>query len=97
MRTSSSRRSWGLILALVFTKIDPLFYESIVILAFISYFFIYLIRLLRIIDRPYRHGERTMDDVSLFLLNEFEDQMRATHSPDVAAGGRGTGSTTSPA
>lgn len=52
-------------------KIDPI-YESVVILAFISYFFIYLLPLLRIIDHPFRVDERTMDDVSLFLLNEFE-------------------------
>jgi len=59
-----------IIAGLEFTKIEPL-YESIVILAVISYFFIYLIRLLKIIDRPFRIDERTMDDVSLFLLNEF--------------------------
>lgn len=75
-----------IILALLLTKIDPV-YESIVVLAFISYFFIYLVRLLGIIDRPFRHGERTMDDVSLFLLHEFEDEMRA-RLPDRAAGPR---------
>jgi hypothetical protein len=67
-----------IVLALIFTTIDPV-EQSIVILGFISYFFIYLLRLLRIIDRPFRHGERTMDDVSLFLLHEFEEQMRGTH------------------
>ena len=64
-----------IILALMFTSLDPL-YESLVILGFIAYFFIYLVRLLNVIDRPFRHGERTMDDVSLFLLHEFEDEMR---------------------
>ena len=63
-----------IIAALEFTKIDPI-YESVVILAFISYFFIYLLRLLRIIDRPFRVDERTMDDVSLFLLNEFAKKL----------------------
>jgi hypothetical protein len=43
-----------------------------VILAFISYLFIYLLLLLRIIDHPLGVDDRTIDDVSLFLLNEFE-------------------------
>ena len=62
--------------ALLFTKIDPLL-ESVVILSFISYFFVYLVRLLRILDTPFRHGQRTMDDVSLFLLHEFDAQVSA--------------------
>ncbi len=65
----------GLIVAaLLFTNLDP-FYESIVALMFISYFFIYLVRLLGIIDTPFRVNERTMDDVSLFLLNEFAQRV----------------------
>jgi hypothetical protein len=63
-----------IIAALEFTQIDPT-YESVVILAFISYFFVYLLRLLKIIDRPFRVDERTMDDVSLFLLNEFAKRL----------------------
>lgn len=79
------------ILALLFTKIDPL-YESIVVLAFISYFFIYLVRLIGIIERPFRHGERTMDDVSLFLLHEFEDEIRATLPDETLESSRDEGS-----
>jgi len=56
--------------ALVFTKGDPL-YESVVILAVIAYFFVYLVRLLKILDTPFRVRQRTGDEVSLFLLNEF--------------------------
>jgi hypothetical protein len=66
-----------LLTALVFTEIEP-FGQALVLLGFISYFFVYLVRLLRIIDRPFRHGERTMDDVSLFLLHEFHDQVRVS-------------------
>ena len=41
-------------------------------LGFLSFFFLYLLRLLMIIDKPFKVGrERTDDDVSLFLLNEF--------------------------
>lgn len=64
-----------ILLALLFTRIEPA-YEHLIILAIIAYFFIYLIRLLRIMERPFRHGERTTDDVSLFLLHEFEDEVR---------------------
>jgi hypothetical protein len=46
--------------------------QSLVTVGFLSFFFIYLLRLLRVIDRPFKVGrERTDDDVSLFLLVEF--------------------------
>ena len=56
--------------ALVFTKVDAL-YESVVILAVIAYFFVYLVRLLKIMDTPFRVHKQTGDEESLFLLNEF--------------------------
>ena len=70
-----------IIVALEFTKIDPV-YVSIVILVFIAYIFIYLLKLLKIIDRPFRLDERTMDDVSLFLLNEFAQRLAATYGSE---------------
>jgi hypothetical protein len=67
----------GIIIAAVaFTKIGPL-RDSLPIIAFLSYFFIYLVRLLKILDTPFRLDERTMDDVSLFLLNEFAERVRS--------------------
>jgi hypothetical protein len=51
--------------------------DSLPIIAFISFFFIYLVRLLKVLDTPFRLDERTMDDVSLFLLREFAQ--RAHH------------------
>jgi hypothetical protein len=66
----------GLIIAaLVLTELDPLS-ESIVLIVFISYFFIYLVRLLRILDTPFRVGTGTQDDVSRFLLKEFADRVQ---------------------
>jgi hypothetical protein len=56
--------------ALVFTKVERL-YGSVVILALLSYFFIYLVKLLKIIDTPFRADQHTKDSVSLFLLDEF--------------------------
>jgi hypothetical protein len=46
--------------------------ESLITLGFLSFFFLYLLRLLNVIDTPFKVGqERTDDDVSLFLLTEF--------------------------
>lgn len=63
-----------IITALVFTRLDPIV-ASIVVLVFIAYFFIYLVRLLKILDTPFRVNEATMDDVSLFLLKDFARRM----------------------
>jgi hypothetical protein len=55
----------------VFTDFDGVA-QSLVTVGFLSFFFIYLLRLLRVIDKPFKVGrERTDDDVSLFLLVEF--------------------------
>jgi hypothetical protein len=46
--------------------------QSLVTVGFLSFFFVYLLRLLRVIDKPFKVGrQRTDDDVSLFLLVEF--------------------------
>jgi len=46
--------------------------ESLISLGFLSFFFLYLLRLLNVIDTPFMVGrERSDDDVSLFLLTEF--------------------------
>ena len=56
---------------LLFTEMGGLL-ESLVRSAFLAFFFIYLLRLLNVIDKPFKAGrERTDDDVSLFLLTEF--------------------------
>lgn len=46
--------------------------ESLVTVGFLGFFFVYLLRLLNVIDKPFKAGrDRTDDDVSLFLLTEF--------------------------
>lgn len=64
-----------ILLLLVFTRVEP-FLNGIVVVAFVSYLFIYLLRLLRIIDTPFRIDEHTMDDVSLFLLREASERIK---------------------
>lgn len=61
---------------LLFTKIEPL-YDSAIIVAFLSFLFVYILRLLRLLDQPFRARERTRDDVSLFLLEEFRERLEA--------------------
>ena len=46
-------------------------WESMLILVFVGYMFIYSLVLIGHLDQPFREGEGTVDDVSLFLLREF--------------------------
>ncbi len=43
-----------------------------------AFFFISLLWLLRIMDRPFHVEERTDDDVSLFLLRSFVDRLNGS-------------------
>jgi hypothetical protein len=62
---------------LMVTNFDGLA-ESLVTVAFLSFFFLSPLRLLEIISTPFKVGvERTDDDVSPFLLNEFVVQVQA--------------------
>ncbi len=45
--------------------------ESFILFGFIAYFFLYIGRLIRVLEKPFREGHETMDDVSLFLLREM--------------------------
>jgi len=70
---------------LMFTDMGGLV-ESLVTLAFLSFFFLALLRLLNVIDKPFKVGhERTDDDVSLFLLNEFIVQVQASGGAAISA------------
>ena len=66
-----------IISALLFMEIEPT-YEAVIILGFISFFFISLLRLLRVMDRPFHVDEHTSDDVSLFLLRRFVERLDRT-------------------
>lgn len=69
---------------LMFTDMGGLT-ETLVTLAFLSFFFLALLRLLNVIDKPFKVGhERSEDDVSLFLLNEFLVQVEASGGVDLA-------------
>lgn len=70
---------------LLFTDMGG-YVESLVTLGFLSFFFVYLLRIINVIDKPFKVGrERTDDDVSLFLLTEFVVHAHAVGGAALAA------------
>jgi hypothetical protein len=65
-----------LLVMLLLTKIEPL-YDSVIVVGFLAFLFIYILRLLQLLDRPFRARERTENDVSLFLLDEFRARLES--------------------
>ena len=49
--------------------------ESMILFGYISYMFIYITRLIRTIEQPFQEGDSSLDDVSLFLLHDFEKKL----------------------
>lgn len=72
-----------IILLLTVTRIEPR-YDSVIMVAFVSFIFIYLMKLIQTIDTPFRVSEHSMDDVSLFLLRELDERIAAG---EVSSGG----------
>ena len=73
---------WIIILVLallMITNIEPI-YESIIILVFLTYLFVYIMKLLGILEKPFQTEGKTMDDVSLFLLEELMGRLEETAS-----------------
>lgn len=52
-------------------------WESMLILIFVGYMFVYSLMLIKELDEPFREGEGTVDDVSLFQLREFLAKIEA--------------------
>jgi hypothetical protein len=52
-------------------------WESMLILVFVGYMFVYALFLIDHLDQPFREGEGTVDDVSLFQLREFLAKIEA--------------------
>jgi hypothetical protein len=51
--------------------------EGALVLGFVGYMFIYAIFLVRHLEKPFRKGEGTVDDVSIFLLRDFAHKVEA--------------------
>ena len=52
-------------------------WESLLILVFVGYLFVYSLMLIGHLDQPFREGEGSVDDISLFQLKEFLAKIRA--------------------
>jgi hypothetical protein len=50
--------------------------ESAIMFGFISYMFVYALYLVRLLEQPFAKEHASFDDVSLFLLYEFEGALR---------------------
>ncbi len=59
---------------LIFTRIEPL-YLALIIVAILTYIFVYILQLLRIFEQPFQPEGTTMDDVSLFLIEELQERI----------------------
>ncbi|MBA3724332.1 MAG: hypothetical protein H0W89_05620 [Candidatus Levybacteria bacterium] len=64
----------GLMLILLFTKLDSIFNELIAV-GFISFIFIYMLKLIKVLEKPFHEEGSTMDDVSLFHLKEQQTRL----------------------
>jgi hypothetical protein len=67
-------------------------YESFIILGFVSYLFVFAVCVIQHLEEPFRTGEDTVDDVSLFLLRDFVaklDRMSAGGAPAGAGSAAG--------
>jgi hypothetical protein len=60
--------------------------ESALMFGFVSYMFIYALHLIQMLEKPFRKGYDTLDDVSLFLLREFDEKITETKPGGSASG-----------
>ncbi|MEH2517020.1 hypothetical protein V1279_002593 [Bradyrhizobium sp. AZCC 1610] len=71
-----------LLLLLLKTEGDP---AAALLFGFITYMFVYVLYLIRLLEQPFAKGNGSVDDVSFFLLDELEGQLRRSLN---SAGGR---------
>lgn len=62
------------ILVLVFADME--LYTGMIVFALLSYLLLYTMRLIKVLEKPFRKGkDDTCDDVSIFLLRELNDNL----------------------
>jgi hypothetical protein len=52
-------------------------WEGALIIGFVTYMLVYAVILIEELEKPFRTGEATVDDVSIFLLRDFEAKVKA--------------------
>lgn len=64
--------AWAIVIlavtVLLFTKAEP-FYAGLILTGALTYILTYVLQLLRVIRTPFHDEGKTMDDVSLYLLD----------------------------
>lgn len=55
--------------------------ESALIFGFVAYMFVYALYLINMLEQPFRKGHDSLDDVSLFLLREFQEKLKPQINP----------------
>jgi hypothetical protein len=68
------------LLLLLKTEGDP---AAALLFGFITYMFVYVLYLIRLLEQPFAKGRGSVDDVSFFLLDELEEQLRRSLDPAV--------------
>lgn len=61
---------------IVFTEIEP-FYGGLALAAIITLILVYVLRLIEVISTPFQTSGKTQDDVSLFLIKQTVDRLKA--------------------
>jgi hypothetical protein len=54
---------------LLFTRLEPQ-RDGLILIAFVTYLFVFLVKLIRLIETPFEAGKRSSDEISLVLLRE---------------------------
>ncbi len=66
------------ILLLVFSETD--LYTGIIEVGLLSYLLLYTMRLIKVLEKPFRKGkDDTCDDVSIFLLRELREELKTSN------------------
>ncbi|MBI2710343.1 MAG: hypothetical protein HYX34_11715 [Actinobacteria bacterium] len=73
-----------LVILLLFTKVESRTTDA-VILGVISLVFLYILRLLRLLDAPFRAERVGLDDISLFQIDAIHDRMHERLDRDARA------------
>lgn len=67
-----------LLLLLLKTEGDP---AAALLFGFITYMFVYVLYLIRLLEQPFAKGHGSVDDVSFFLLDELEEKLCRSLEP----------------
>jgi hypothetical protein len=64
------------LVVLLFTNVDP-YYAGLIITGVISFVLLYMVLLIQTINVPFKPSGESVDDVSLFLLNETKEYLQS--------------------